>query len=351
LAGNINNDALTVNVSISNSGNILAVAAQGDGGINGTDAHGGAVSFTSTGGDVTLGRVNAANLNVSAQGAISQESSSLGGLTISGTMTATANTGIMLNNGNNISGSNHIANFQATNSGSGDINLVNTDFQVQNVNTNNKLIQIHNAGGNVSVENTGGMTTVGLVDAPAGSVHLFTHSPLIIGTGGVSAGNGVNLAAGTSGSPDDVLTLNGVIQTTTGILTFAGNSVLPNAPIYGPNAPVFSSPNPVMPGPNYVYATSPPNSDVSLPVSTPISMPIVSSDVTSTVDHDVASTTQNQNNVDLDVIVPTNTTATINKNANDQTVGGADGEFGGGDTSNDDKKDTTQSTKPLPVCS
>ncbi|MDB5992331.1 MAG: hypothetical protein JWQ10_3734 [Herbaspirillum sp.] len=346
LSGNIENDAVGGNATIINRGDIIATANQDGDFINGTDVNG-AVTFTSTAGNVTLGRVNTSNLIVNAAGAISQESTKTGGLTVTGTMTATANTGIKLDNGNATCGTNHVANFSARNNGTGDITLVNTDFPTDLVQVNNKLVSIHNAGGNISVENTGGMTTVGLIDALAGSVHLFTHSPLIIGAGGISAGNGVTLAAGTSGSPGDVLTLNGVIQTVSGNLAFAGNTVLPNAAIYGPNAPAFSSPNPVVFGSNYVYAKSPPNlTPVNLPIVLPVS-------ATNTLDQNISHTTNNENNNNTDAMLPVTaamTTTTQTKTSTDQTIGGSDGEFGGSDTK-DDKKDTTaKSNKPLPVC-
>ena len=342
LNGTVRNNATGGNVTIVNTGNITGVP-QTDGPtvLNGTFAN--KVSLTSTGGNVTLAKIVATDLNVSAaNGAITQDHFNADVLTVSGNMTATAKTGILLDNNSNQAVSqgdhpylNHVANLTMTNTGSGDISVVN----VSTGNVNNKLLAVTNNGGNVSVENYGALETVGKVSA-SGSVHLFTHSPLIIGAGGIGAGSGVTLTAGDGTSATDALTLNGAIQTTLGNLTFGGNSVNANAPVFGPNAPVFNSTTPVVFSPN--YAVNP--TTVTTPPAAPT--PVVS---TTTVDQNVASTSNNVNNVsDTTTPVTANQPNTSGSTSN-QTAGGGDGEFGG--SKDDGKGGKGDKNAKAPVCS
>jgi filamentous hemagglutinin family protein len=335
LSGDVINSASTGNVRIVADGNIVSTSNHGDGGINRTSSNG-TVTLTSTTGNVTLGRIDAVDLTVNAHGLINQEPADTGGLTVTGTMSASARTGITLNHSNVTCGTNHIANFSATNNTSGDITLINVSTE----DTVNNLVQITNSGGSISVDNTGAMKTTGLISAPHGTVALHTHSPLTIGAGGINAGNGVTLTAGDGTSASDALTLNGVIQTTLGNLTFGGNSVTPNAPIFGPNAPVFNSTTPVVPGPNFAF------NPVTVVTSTPPPPVVVTN---TTVDQNVASTSNVSGNL-TDAVVPTtsnqqNTTSSLSN----QTAGGGDGEFGG--SKDDGKERNTKSNKPLPVCS
>jgi hypothetical protein len=171
-------------------------------------------------------------------------------------------------------------------------------------------------------------------------VTLHTHSPLTIGAGGISAGNGVTLTAGDGSSLTDALVLNGSILTTLGNMTFGGHSVAANAPVFGPNAPVFNSQTPVAFSPN--YSANP----VPVVVTPPTTPPIVVT--TTTVDQNVVSTSNNVDNVtDSTTPVTTTQTNTLNNTSN-QTAGGGDGEFGG--SKDDGKGKDEKSNKPAPMC-
>ncbi|HEY9100555.1 beta strand repeat-containing protein [Chitinimonas sp.] len=87
------------------------------------------------------------------------------------------------------------------------------------------------AGGNLSIETFGGLTTVGLVEV-GGGASLITHSPLQIGTGGIRAGNGIRLLANSSSSGNDNVTINGDLAVASGNCEVqAGGSVMQNANI------------------------------------------------------------------------------------------------------------------------
>ena len=101
---------------------------------------------------------------------------------------------------------------------------------------------IVNAGGGISVDNTGamrtaalassgsndvdgligalGITTSGLVSAATGNISLATHSPLTIGAAGMTANGNINLSAGDGTAAGDILSINGDITTLHGALTF-----------------------------------------------------------------------------------------------------------------------------------
>jgi filamentous hemagglutinin family protein len=335
------------NISITNAGGISATAVHnGCCNINGIDSSG-TVELTSTGGNVTLGRINAANLNVSAAaGKIDQEATGTGGLTITGTMTANASSGITLGNAFGTCGSNRIAFFGATNTGSGNITLLNSDGD----GVTNRLTKINNLGGNVSVNNNGALETgTDLVNA-SGTVTIATHSPLTIGAGGVTAGSGVTLTAGDNTSDDDVLTLNGAVQATTGVVTFGGKTIFENAAVLSLAPPVISSPNQPVQGAGYSY---------SLPPVTPSNLPDNAANnqaanaAATTTDSTVTKTSQTNLGDTTDVMttpVATTTNSTANT-ASDQTAGGSAGEFGGGDGKDEKKDSDSKSNKPMPICS
>ncbi len=108
----------------------------------------------------------------------------------------------------------------------GDINLTNTG--IASFSGLSALI------GNIIVNNTGA-TTIGPVNASL-AVTLAAHSPLTIG-GSVTAGGNITLTAGaTAGGVADILTLNGLVNSTAGSISLsAGNgiaqNVLPTAPL------------------------------------------------------------------------------------------------------------------------
>jgi filamentous hemagglutinin family protein len=172
LGGTIRNSAAGGNVTISNTGNISAAAIHDGGGmvLNGTFTDN-KVTLTSTAGDVMVGLITAANLEVDANaGGISQEMSNLDILTISGAMSANARDGIAINNHANATGLNHIANFSAHNTGTGDITLFNETAGA----ASNKLVTIIAADGDVAVTNTGALETAAGGSIGANDITLTT---------------------------------------------------------------------------------------------------------------------------------------------------------------------------------
>jgi hypothetical protein len=200
---------LTVSNSYSQSGGTIALtgAAKAD--------------ITQTSGNLLVGSLAAPTVTLAAQaGAISQSAP----IVASNLITQSA-TGTTLNDTGN-----KIASFTATNSGSGNVELTNTGTL--------SIGGIGNTGGNITVDNTGAVTTTGAISAPAGAVSIVAHSPLSIGTGGVSAGGNITLTAGGTAVLTDNLTLNGVVQTTgstSSIALSAGGSIMSGAGFSGAN--------------------------------------------------------------------------------------------------------------------
>jgi filamentous hemagglutinin family protein len=339
LSGNVVNSASTGNVTIVADGNIVSESNHygGGGDVNRT-ASNGTVTLTSTSGNVTLGRIDAVDLAVNAHGLINQEESNTGGLTVTGTMNASASTGITLDHSSGTCGTNHIANFSATNSTSGDITFTN---QSTGESVNN-LVQITNNGGNILVDNTGAMKTTNLISAPHGSVTLRTHSPLTIGAGGINASTGVALTAGDGTGITDTIVVNGAIHNITGATAITGIHTTMNAPVFGP-PPVFPGPNP----PDYGsgYALNPATGGTS-------TAPPLFVVTTNTVDQNVASTSNISGNL-TDLVAPTtNNQQNAAGVSSNQTIGGNPGEFGGSSNDDDGKENKAAKTnKPLPVCS
>lgn len=159
----------------------------------------------------------------------------LAGLLTSGDLTATAS-GNIVGSGSGNSVSARLASFSA----GGMIGPLKTSLQVLQAKAGSSIdvlnataleVQSATAGsGSVRIESNGGLTTTGPVVAGT-SVDLITHSPLTIGAGGVSAGSGITLKSG-SGTGNDDITINGILQSTTGgCLVDAGGSVAQNANI------------------------------------------------------------------------------------------------------------------------
>jgi filamentous hemagglutinin family protein len=95
---------------------------------------------------------------------------------------------------------------------SGNINIANNDA-AQPASLSARAVQNRATTGNLAISNFGAFETLpagdGVVPVSAsGSVTLMAHSPLTIGADGVSAGSGVTLEAGSSGT----LTINGPVQ-------------------------------------------------------------------------------------------------------------------------------------------
>jgi filamentous hemagglutinin family protein len=348
LNGNVTTTA--GNVTITNTGNIVSTAAHdGGGNINGITDTAGTVTISSLNGNLTLGRINATNLYISAAGKIDQESTGTGGLTITNTLTSLAGNGIKLDNASGTCGTNHVATFYGSNTGSGDITLVNVDSD----GVTNHLKAITNQGGNISVNNTGALDTGTDLIKASGTVTIATHSPLTIGSGGVTGGSGVTLTAGDGTSATDVLTLNGAVQATTGSVTLGGNTIFENAAIVSLASPVVSSPNQPVQGAGYSLSAPPPQTSNQTSNTSGITTTSVAEKrVATTTDSTITKTTQTNpsNTTNVLTVPPPATTSSTASTATDQTAGGSSGEFGGGDAKDDKKDSGTKSGKPAPLC-
>ncbi|WDZ96443.1 filamentous hemagglutinin N-terminal domain-containing protein [Herbaspirillum sp. WKF16] len=258
---------------------------------------------------------------------------------------------------------NYIAAFAASNSGAGDITLIN------HLNTDDASVVTINgastANGSINIENYGGMRTAaigsnadflgglpmsstgteasaasklavlgingsGQISVTNGAATLRTHSPLTIGAGGISATGGISLTAGTVGDPSSALVINGLLSTS-GALSTVGNSVAVNAnivaaswvqptnpvPTFGPGvvlniAGVPFIPNPAAPNPNANPVAS--NSQAIQQQQGQQTQTLQNSVNTATV----SSTTSTDSGV-----------SQVSKEK--QTTGGEPGTFGGGD--------------------
>ena len=188
--------------------------------------------FSQTGGSIVFGgtakaAINQASGNLVA-GAITAPSLSLtapaGSIGQSAPIVGTSLVTASLAGTNLGNPGNRINTFNATNNGSGDIVLVNTGVL--------NIAGISNSAGSISVDNTGALSTSGLVTATGGGVALVAHSPIVIGSAGVSSSGNILLTAGQSTAAGDDLTLGGPVSTsgtTATIVLTAGDNVNQNA--------------------------------------------------------------------------------------------------------------------------
>jgi hypothetical protein len=119
-----------------------------------------------------------------------------------------------------LNGANTVGAFNAMNSGSGNIALTNVGvLDVQGI----KAVD-----GNISLINTGGISTSGAVAALHGNVSMTANSPLTIGAAGVTASGDIVLTANGLTSPGD-LTLNGNLSSSAGGISLnAANNFVQN---------------------------------------------------------------------------------------------------------------------------
>ncbi len=130
--------------------------------------------------------------------------------------------------GASLTGANQVGAFSAVNAGSGDIVLHNTGTLL--------LGNLANPVGSILVDNTGAVRTSSLASA-AVDVKIAAHSPLTIGSGGLTAGNDIVLSAGTASNPgpSDDLTLNGPLNAGNVVNLFAGHDLVQNSAVFGAN--------------------------------------------------------------------------------------------------------------------
>jgi hypothetical protein len=196
-------DGLKVSSSFSLSGGTLALGSTAS------------ADITQASGNLTMPAATLANLALAAPaGAIAQS-----GAIVATNLKTQSQTGATLTDAGN-----KVANFTAANSGSGNIAFTNAAVLT--------LGDISNSGGNINIDNTGAVRTIGAVSAPAGAVSILAHSPLTIGTGGVTAAGNITLGAGETTATTDKLTLDGVIQSTgsgSTVTLSAGDDLAQNA--------------------------------------------------------------------------------------------------------------------------
>ncbi|ASU40751.1 hypothetical protein hmeg3_22235 [Herbaspirillum sp. meg3] len=318
----------------------------------------GTVALSRNDGDLVVGNITARNLLLEAQnGAISQGESSLH---VMQQLLTSSSTGTTLN-----ASANRIAAFAGNNRGINDIVLVN-NLELADTSAV-KINGVTNANGSISIDNTGaavttvlgsganfltslptapevttpptlsdrlttlGITTNGTLSAGmlSHTVSFATHSPLTIGSGGVTAAGGISLGAGVAGSglAADALVVNGLLTSTNGgtIALTAGGSINVNANIstsglYTPSmTPTYA--------PGVSITTS---SGTVIPVAA-----LVATQTTQTVTPTTDTTSQIDRSVNNTQTTSTSSTTTTGTNPvldNTQTTGGTAGTFGGDDT-------------------
>jgi len=368
--------------------NVTDSFQQSGGSINST----GDVALSQAEGDLFIGSITARNLALEAQtGSIQQQDTAMH---VPKQLLTSSATGTMLTSSNN-----RIAAFAGNNRVSGDIMVVN-NLEVADT----SVVQINgvtNANGNINIVNTGGaattaigsnadflgsmptesgtpisaaahLATLGIVTngtmrvaGTGSSVNLETHSPLTIGTGGVSATGNINLTAGNSGSATDNLIVNGVIASAGGnISLLAGNNMSINADVStsAPGTALFTVTNGVLTYAPGVSVTDASGTKVPVPV---VLTEIIKSSSSDTVAQIIAPVKPAMNETDknsanplvtkINLLPPTFTAASssVSTSANTQTTGGTQGSFGGDDSgSGTPAGGGTANTakKPLPVC-
>lgn len=315
---------------------------------------GGAVSLSQAADNLVVGNITARNLVLEAQnGAITQTAA----LHVKQQLLTSSVTGTTLD-----AAANSIAAFAANNRGMGNIVLVNN---LATADTNAVRINgVTNANGSINISNTGAMatttlgtgadflttlptapdldpiptladrlTTLGIATGgavratgPAASVSLAAHSPLTIGSGGVTSSGGITLSAG---APDN-LVINGAITSTGGgtISLASGGSIFVNANIFTQGL--------YTPAPAPVYAPGVSVTDINGTTITiaqavqKIISPIIAQNVAPASNSVVTSvsTTQAVNNPVMPLAPPTAGTNPVSL-ANTMTTGGDPGTFGG----------------------
>ena len=173
------------------------------------------VTINQTSGNLVVGDVLARRVELKASvGGISQSA----GLETP-TLVAEAATGMALT-----SSANKIGSVQLTNTGNGNISLINTAAL--------NITGIRNANGNLTVVNTGAINTDRLIHVPNGTVDITANSPLRIGGEGIAAGGDVTLTASNITSAGNMI-IDGRIASGGAVKMTAGNNFTQNAAIFG----------------------------------------------------------------------------------------------------------------------
>jgi filamentous hemagglutinin family protein len=238
-------------------------ALTGSGGLNvngnfnqtgGSMVFGRAVSVTQVAGSLVVGDLTAPAISLTAPaGGISQTAA----LATPSLVLSSASGTVLTQSGN------RIGSVKATNTGNGDIELINTGSL--------DVAGVRNDDGDITITNRGAVSTSDLVDAPKGVISITANSPLTIGLPGIAAGGDVNLTATNQTSPGN-LRIDGPITSGGAVTMTAGNNLTQNSAIvavngvtatangaisYGSGA--FSSRAPVLYNQNGVRITPPPS--------------------------------------------------------------------------------------------
>jgi hypothetical protein len=101
---------------------------------------------------------------------------------------------------------------------------------------------VETVNGNILVDTSGGVfTTASAVNANGGTLSFVAHSPIQVGSGGLSATGNISLTAATA-SPGSTITMNGPIASSGGSVNVAAyGAVSQNASIQGQNITVAST--------------------------------------------------------------------------------------------------------------
>jgi len=159
---------------------------------------------------LSVGSINGAAISLSApSGSIGQSA----GLVTPGLLATQSSGATVLNDPGN-----RISSFRATTSGAGNVELTNVGaLDVQGIST---------ANGDITLVNTGGISTSGTVLAGNGAVTMTSNSPLTVGVAGIAATNDITLTATNLTSAGN-MTLDGPLNSSAGgiALTAANNFV------------------------------------------------------------------------------------------------------------------------------
>ncbi|WP_176060545.1 filamentous hemagglutinin N-terminal domain-containing protein [Paraburkholderia sp. BCC1876] len=348
-------------LSLTNGGSIVGSGSGSQLNVSGSfSQNGGSIStngdmsVTQSTGDLVVGDITARNLTLNAaSGVVAQQTSPLHVTQQLSTSSANGTTLTLAGN--------QIAGISASNTGAGDIAIVD------NLNTSDasavNVSRVTNAGGNVSVNNTGAM---------------------IVGVGGVNATGGIVLSVANTNAPTDNLTLDGVLTSAgMNISSSAGNNIAVNANVatsvpglatftvvngrvtYAPGVSISDASGTVVP----VAAVTPPVVTppvVTPPVVTPVAPVNPASPATpptSTSSQTAASAvtqavTPTSNAVVQAVtstqsvgatVVPTTQATNVSSTSTSETmtVGGDPGTFGGSDTTTGSSQSTSKAATKM----
>ena len=203
-------------------------------GLSGLSSNGGNISLTETMGDITIANtVNAGtgNVTLNAAGALVNGVTSSDKNVIANGLDATAGNGI----GHQAALQTQVADLTAENTGG------SNNINITNIGALNVSGGILNSGsGNIVLDNTGAIDTGSqkIQASQGGAVTVTAHSPLTVGSGGVTADGDVILEAANSGG-NDTLTINGPVRSNNGNVNLtAGSAIVLNATVEAPHGTV-----------------------------------------------------------------------------------------------------------------